>query len=68
MVKWTPRIAGSPQPEGWVEVAEPPVLGEPSVADLGSTAGESPSFPEVETVASNSDVDAAARAVPWRSV
>jgi S-DNA-T family DNA segregation ATPase FtsK/SpoIIIE len=41
-VKRAPRIPGPPLPEGRVEMAEPPVLGEPAVADLGSMVGMLP--------------------------
>ncbi|MFI0216912.1 type VII secretion protein EccCa [Streptomyces lydicus] len=36
IVKRSPRADGPPMPSGRVELAEPPVLGEPATADLGS--------------------------------
>ena len=42
IVKRAPRISGPPVPEGSVELAEPPVLGEPATADLGSMVGMLP--------------------------
>jgi DNA segregation ATPase FtsK/SpoIIIE, S-DNA-T family len=42
IVKRAPRVSGPPMPEGRVEMAEPPVLGEPAIADLGSMVGMLP--------------------------
>jgi len=42
IVKRAPRISGPPMPEGRVEMAEPPVLGEPALTDLGSMVGMLP--------------------------
>jgi len=42
IVKRPPRAAAPPLPEGQVELAEPPVLGEPATADLGSMLGMMP--------------------------
>ena len=42
IVKRAPRVAGPPMPEGRVEMAEPPVLGEPAMADMGSMIGMLP--------------------------
>ena len=42
IVKRAPRISGPQMPEGRVEMAEPPVLGEPAIADLGSMVGMLP--------------------------
>ena len=42
IVKRAPRVSGPPLPEGRVELAEPPVLGEPATADLGSMVGMMP--------------------------
>jgi S-DNA-T family DNA segregation ATPase FtsK/SpoIIIE len=42
IVKRPPRVAGPPPPDGQVELAEPPVLGEPATADLGSMLGVMP--------------------------
>jgi ESX secretion system protein EccC len=42
IVKRAPRNPGPPIPEGQVELAEPPVLGEPAHADLASMAGMMP--------------------------
>ncbi|MFG2960341.1 type VII secretion protein EccCa [Streptomyces sp. NPDC048291] len=36
VAKRSPRAEGPPMPEGQVELAEPPVLGEPATADFGS--------------------------------
>ncbi|MFF8880683.1 type VII secretion protein EccCa [Streptomyces flaveolus] len=36
VVKRPPRVSGPEAPEGRIELAEPPVLGEPTSADLGS--------------------------------
>ncbi|MEU6028849.1 type VII secretion protein EccCa [Streptomyces tauricus] len=36
VAKRSPRAEGPPMPEGQVELAEPPVLGEPATADIGS--------------------------------
>ena len=38
VVKRSPRAEAPQMPEGQVELAEPPVLGEPNTADFGSTA------------------------------
>ncbi|MEY9862983.1 S-DNA-T family DNA segregation ATPase FtsK/SpoIIIE [Catenulispora sp. GAS73] len=42
IVKRPSRAAAPPLPEGQVELAEPPVLGEPATADLGSMIGMMP--------------------------
>ena len=42
IVKRAPRVSGPPMPEGRVEMAEPPVLGEPAMADMGSMVGMLP--------------------------
>jgi DNA segregation ATPase FtsK/SpoIIIE, S-DNA-T family len=42
IVKRASRIAGPPMPEEQVELAEPPMLGEPAHADLSSMAGMMP--------------------------
>lgn len=42
IVKRAPRMSGPPMPEGRAEMAEPPVLGEPATADLGSMVGMLP--------------------------
>jgi S-DNA-T family DNA segregation ATPase FtsK/SpoIIIE len=42
IVKRAPRISGPALPEGRAEMAEPPVLGEPATADLGSLVGMLP--------------------------
>lgn len=36
IVKRPPRASGPQTPEGQIELAQPPVLGEPAMADLGS--------------------------------
>ena len=42
IVKRPPRAAGPSAPDGQVELAEPPVLGEPATADFGSVMGMMP--------------------------
>jgi S-DNA-T family DNA segregation ATPase FtsK/SpoIIIE len=42
IVKRAPRASGPEQPEGEVELAEPPVLGEPATLDFGSLMGMMP--------------------------
>jgi DNA segregation ATPase FtsK/SpoIIIE, S-DNA-T family len=42
VVKRAPRAPGPAMPEGAIELAEPPVLGEPGAADLGSMVGMLP--------------------------
>ena len=42
IVKRVPRVPGPSMPEGQIELAEPPVLGEPATADLGSMVGMMP--------------------------
>jgi len=42
IVKRTPRASGPPMPEGSIELAQPPVLGEPGTLDVGAMVGMLP--------------------------